>query len=71
MHCVCKENGILTKSQCPKTDSEKKEMEYVPYREAVGSLLWPANGTRPDIAYSVGQCARFLFSPGKAHCDAI
>jgi len=65
------QNSLLSKSQCPKTDAEKLEMEKVPYREAVGSLLWLANGTRPDIAYAVGQCARFLSNPGKAHWDAV
>jgi hypothetical protein len=64
-------NSLLTKSQCPTTDEERTAMESIPYREAVGSLLWLANGTRPDIAYAVGQCARFLSNPGKAHWDAV
>jgi hypothetical protein len=64
-------NSLLTKSQSPKTDAERAAMESVPYREAVGSLLWLANGTRPDIAYAVGQCARFLSNPGKAHWEAV
>ena len=65
------QNSLLTKSQCPQTDSEKKEMENILQREAIGSLLLLAIETRPDLAYAVGQCARFLSKLGKAYWDAV
>ena len=47
----------LSVYQCPTTTEEKSAMKAVPYREAVGVLNWVAVGTRPDIAFVVGQLA--------------
>ena len=30
----------------------------IPYRLVVGSLLWHANGSRPDISFAVNQAAK-------------
>lgn len=38
-----------------------------PYREAIGSLLFAAQVTRPDINFSVILLSRFALNPGKAH----
>src|ERR1700678_2230730 len=46
-------------------------MRNVPYREAIGALNWVAVGTRPDIAFVVGQLAQFMESPGKVHWEAV
>jgi len=42
-----------------------------PYRELVGSLLYIANGTRPDISYAVGLCARYSSQPLQRHWRAL
>ena len=46
-------------------------MDKVPYLGAVGSLMYLATCTRPDIAYAVSVLARFNASPGKAHWQAV
>ena len=61
----------LTSGQSPKSPEEQREMEKIPYINAVGSLMYLAIMTRPDIAYTVGVLARFNSNPGKAHWLAV
>ena len=44
--------------------SEEKAVEY---REIVGSLLWLATRTRPEISYIVGVLSRFFSAPTTEH----
>ena len=37
------------------------------YQSLVGSLMWPAMQTRPDVAYVVGNLARYLNNPTPQH----
>ena len=43
----------------------------IPYRAVLGSLLWLAQSTRPDIAYAVAQCAKYAQAPEHAHWCAL
>lgn len=36
-------------------DMPSEELRKIPYQEAVGSLLYLAQGTRPDIAFAVND----------------
>jgi hypothetical protein len=60
----------LGREFCPKTEEEIADMRNVPYRSVVGSLLWIANNTRPDIAYATSLLSQFLSNPGHAHWEA-
>lgn len=73
-------NGVLTpmepglklsKSQSPSAPEEVAEMRNVPYLQAIGSLLYLAIATRPDISFAVGVLARFASNPGVAHWKAV
>jgi hypothetical protein len=41
------------------------------YLSAVGSVMYAAVSTRPDIAYAVGYLARFSMSPSDVHWQAM
>jgi hypothetical protein len=61
----------LTNSQSPKMLADIAKMKNVPYREAVGSLMYAAMGTRPDIAFATSTVAQFLENPGWPHWGAV
>ena len=50
---------------------EDGEVVKVPYREAIGSLMYLMVGTRPDIAFSVSRLARYVEHPTAAHWSAV
>ena len=61
----------LSKEMSPKTEEDRRLMEEVPYRQAIGSLLYVAQGTRPDICHAVGVLSRFSNDPGPSHWSAV
>ncbi|KAG5897454.1 hypothetical protein JTB14_002715 [Gonioctena quinquepunctata] len=60
-------NGKLSKEQSPKTPDEEFKMRTVPYQEAVGSLLFAAQVSRPDINFAISYVSCFNQNPGKVH----
>ena len=64
-------NIHLTKDMSPKTPEEVEYMKRVPYLSAVGSLMYLAVGTHPDIAYAVGVLSRFNSCAGPQHWKAV
>ena len=61
----------LDKSGAPSTRKEIEEMRSVPYIHAVGSLMYLAISTRPDIAYAVSLLGCFSANPGVVHWKAV
>src|SRR5258708_10684571 len=50
---------------------EQDYMSSITYLSSVGSLMYLAIGTRPDIAFAVGLLSRFNSCPAKVHWNAI
>lgn len=57
----------LCKEMSPQSKAEEAEMEQVPFQQLVGALLYLVQGTRPDIAFAVGDVSRYNSCFGKAH----
>ena len=51
----------------PKEENEKLLGSEVPYLSAIGALMYLANYTRPDIAFSVNLLARYSSVPTLRH----
>lgn len=41
------------------------------FREAVGSLLFLATVSRPDISYAISTVSRYLNDHNESHCQAV
>jgi hypothetical protein len=51
----------------PETEQEKEDAAKLPYRELIGSLMFAAVVSRPDIAYSVNKLAQYSSNPSYSH----
>jgi hypothetical protein len=63
-------NLVLSASQSPSTPEQVAAMRNIPFREAIGSLMYASLGTCPDITFAIARLSRFLQNPGQAHWDA-
>ena len=68
---MLKKHVHLITDMCPKSKAEEVEMSKVPYSKSVCALMYFATFTRPDIAYTVSQLARFNANPGPEHWKAV
>jgi hypothetical protein len=60
----------LTDEDSPTTIEEQMIMKDKPYMNLVGSILYAAITTRPDIAFAVNLVSRFMQNPGEIHWKA-
>jgi hypothetical protein len=61
----------MSAEMAPKTENAVKEMSSVPYREAIGSLMYLMVMTRPDIAFAVNQVSQYCQNPGPGHWNGV
>ena len=57
--------------QLVKDDGVSKGVDPVKYQSMVGSLLYAAMGTRPDIGQAVGAVSKFNSKPTETHLTAV
>ena len=51
-------------------ETERERLATLPYRSLVGSLMYVASGSRPDIMFAVSKLSRFLDCYREAHWQA-
>jgi hypothetical protein len=64
-------NVIYSKEDCPVDASHTVRMKKMPYREAIGSLMYASVATHPDITFTISTLSQFLENPGEAHWDVV
>jgi len=55
----------------PREDDEEILGPEVPYLSAIGALMYLANCTRPNIAFSVNLLARYSSTPTRRHWNGV
>jgi hypothetical protein len=65
------ESEPLSESMSPTDYKGHLEMRNIPYREAVGSIMYLAVSTRPDISKAVSNVSKYLQNPGLEHWKAV
>eukprot|EP00171_Calliarthron_tuberculosum_P023532 IDg23532t1 len=60
---VCDSHGASITKQSSSASEMAKASNDIPYRQAIGSLMYLSLGTRPDIAFAVNRLAQFCESP--------
>jgi hypothetical protein len=61
----------LSTDQSPSTHSETQDMEKVPYQHGIGSLMYAATSTHPDIAFPVTILLQFMHNPRHTHWEVV
>jgi len=64
-------SASYSKHDSPSSPADVTRMRKVPYHEAIGSLMYVAIATRPDISFAVSCLSQFLENPGEAHWQAV
>ena len=61
----------LTNSMCEGGCNHEDTMKNMPYRSAVGSIMYLMVATRPDLAAAVGVLSQFAADPCPTHWQAL
>jgi hypothetical protein len=70
VHTPMDTGAVLSTDQSSATDAQFKDMKDVPYQRAIGSLMYAATSTRPDITFSVSILSQFMRNPARIHWEA-
>ena len=72
---LCDANSVSTpvdlNVKLVKDDGHSKLVDPVLYQSIIGSLLYAAIATRPDISHAVGMLSKFCSKPSEAHLTAV
>jgi hypothetical protein len=61
----------LSVTQGPVTQKEKSEMSNIPYASSIGSIMYPMQSTRPDVALALSLMSRYQNNPGMSHWNVV
>jgi hypothetical protein len=59
------------KADSPSSPADATCMRKVPYREAIGSLMYASVATCPNITFAISTLSQFLENPGEVHWEAV
>jgi hypothetical protein len=62
---------VYTKDHSPSSPEEAVQMKKTPYCEAIGSLMYVAVATCPNIAFTISALSQFLSNLGRAHWEVV
>ena len=61
----------LSMTQFPQSEVEMKEMNFVPYANVIGSLMYAMVCSRPNIVHSISVLSRFMANLGRKHWNGV
>jgi hypothetical protein len=62
---------IYSKKDLPFNSKKVAYMKHIPYYQAIGSLMYAAIATCPDITFAISILLQFLKHLGKTHWEAV
>jgi hypothetical protein len=64
-------SATYSKCNSPSSPTDLAHMHKVPYRKAIGSLIYVAIATHPDISFAVSTLSQFLDNLGEVHWKVV
>ena len=61
----------LDSTRQPTSEFEVEQMANIPYRSAIGSLMYLSTCTRPDISAAVSELSKFSQNPEATHWEGV